>query len=144
MGRMGPGHTLMAKCSCIEILTGEGGGGAIEWGVAEGEEADEEGVEAEEGGMARWEVEGGGGGLETLMWTVRRDCGIKMEKRSGEGQKKKGEKDKDNYTKTPSASSDSVTLHFAGGQWFSKSTLVSYSHGRMGEPITSGHLQAKV
>lgn len=89
MGRMGPGHTLMAKCSCIEILTGEGGGGAIEWGVTEGEEADEEGVEAEEGGMARWEVEGGGGGLETLMWTVRRDCGIKMEKRSGEGQKKR-------------------------------------------------------
>lgn len=135
MGRMGPGHTLMAKCSCIEILTGEGGGGAIEWGVAEGEEADEEGVEAEEGGMARWEVEGGGGGLETLMWTVRRDCGIKMEKRSGEGQKE-GEKDKDNYTERPSASSDSVTLHFAGGQWFSKSALVLHSHGRMGEPIT--------
>lgn len=42
--------------------------------------ADEEGVEAEEGGMARWEVEGGGGGLETLMWTVRRGCGMKMER----------------------------------------------------------------
>lgn len=53
MGRIGPGHTLMAKCSCIEILTGEGGGRAVEWGVAKGEEADEEGVEVEEGGMAR-------------------------------------------------------------------------------------------
>lgn len=61
---MGPGHTLMAKCSCIEILTGEGGGGA------KGEEADEEGVEVEEGGMVRWEAEGGGGGLETLMWAA--------------------------------------------------------------------------
>lgn len=53
MGRMGPGHTFMAKCSCIEILTGEGGGRAEEWGVAEGEVADEEGLEVEEGGMAR-------------------------------------------------------------------------------------------
>jgi len=69
MGRMGPGHTLMAKCSCMEIFTGEGGGGA------EGEETDEDGVEAEPGGMARWEEEegGGGGGLETLMWTGERD-----------------------------------------------------------------------
>lgn len=70
MGRMGPGHTLMAKCSCIEILTGDGGGRAEEWGVAEGDGEDEEDVELEEGGMARWEVEGGGGGLETLMCTV--------------------------------------------------------------------------
>lgn len=70
---MGPGHTLMAKCSCIEILTGDGGGREVELGVADGEEADEEGVEVEEGGMARWEVEGGGGGLETLIWTVERD-----------------------------------------------------------------------
>lgn len=77
MGRMGPGHTFMAKCSCIEILTGEGGGRAEEWGIAEGEVADEEGVEVEEGGMARWEVEGGGGGLETLMWTVKRHCEVK-------------------------------------------------------------------
>lgn len=81
MGRMGPGHTLMAKCSCIEILTGEGGGGPAEWGVAAGEVADEEGAGAEEGGMARWEVEGGGGGLETLMWTVERDCGMEMKER---------------------------------------------------------------
>lgn len=64
---MGPGHTLMAKCSCIEILTGEGGGGAEEWGVIEGEVADDDGVEVEEGGMARWDADGGGGGLETLM-----------------------------------------------------------------------------
>lgn len=56
-------------------MTGEGGGGAVEWGVAEGEEAVEEGVEVEEGGMARWEVEGGGGGLETLMWTLKRGQG---------------------------------------------------------------------
>lgn len=81
MGRMGPGHTLMAKCSCIEILTGEGGGIEVECDVAEGEEADEEGVEVEEGGMARWEVVGGGGGLETLMWTVERDCGMTMKGR---------------------------------------------------------------
>lgn len=74
MGRMGPGHTLMAKCSCIEILTGEAGGIEVEWGVAEGEEAEEEGLEVEEGGMARWVVEGGGGGLETLMRTVKWDC----------------------------------------------------------------------
>lgn len=82
MGRMGPGHTLMAKCSCIEILTGEGGGGPTKWGVAAGEVADEEGleVELEEGGRARWEVEGGGGGLETLMWTVERHCGMKMKR----------------------------------------------------------------
>lgn len=76
------------------------------------------------------------------------DCQTGLWNKNGEVKrrrtKKKGEKDKDNYTKTPSASSDSVTLHFAGGQQFSKSTLVSYSHGRMGEPITSGHLQAKV
>lgn len=76
MGRMGPGHTLMAKCSCIEILTGEAGGIEVEWGVAEGEEAEEEGLEVEEGGMARWVVEGGGGGLETLMRTVKWDCGV--------------------------------------------------------------------
>lgn len=87
MGRMGPGHTLMAKCSCIEILTGEGGGRALEWGAAEGEVADEEGVEVEEGGMVRWEVEGGGGGLETLMWTVKRDCGMTMKGREGERKK---------------------------------------------------------
>lgn len=73
MGRIGPGHTLMAKCSCIEILTGDGGGGAAEWGVAMGEVAAEEGAEGEGGGMARWEVEGGGGGLETLIWTVKWD-----------------------------------------------------------------------
>lgn len=88
MGRMGPGHTLMAKCSCIEILTGEGGGSEVEWGVAEGEEADEEGLEVEEGGMARWEVEGGGGGLETLMWTVEWDCGMTTRGRDGERKKK--------------------------------------------------------
>ena len=81
MGRMGPGHTLMAKCSCIEILTGEGGGGAVGWGgAAEGEEADEDGVEAEDGGMARGEVEGGGGGgLETLIWTVELGWRTEME-----------------------------------------------------------------
>lgn len=79
MGRMGPGHTLMAKCSCIEILTGDGGGRAVELGVAKGEEADEEGVEVEEGGMARWEVEGGGGALETLIWTVKRNCEVRMQ-----------------------------------------------------------------
>ena len=76
MGRMGPGHTLMAKCSCIEILTGEGGGGPVWWGVAEGEVADEGGVE--EAGRAKWEVEGSGGGLETLMCTVKEDCEMKM------------------------------------------------------------------
>lgn len=70
MGRIGPGHTLMAKCSCIEILTGEGGGAATEWGGAEGEDTEDEGVDEEEGGMARWEVGGCGGALETLMWTV--------------------------------------------------------------------------
>lgn len=80
MGRMGPGQTLMAKCSCIEILTGEGGGRVVEWGVAEGEVADEAGVEVEEGGMTRWEVEGGGGGLETLMWTVEQGCGMRMKR----------------------------------------------------------------
>ncbi len=39
MGRMGPGHTLMAKCSCMEILTGEGGGSTAGLGgpAAEGE-----------------------------------------------------------------------------------------------------------
>lgn len=73
MGRMGPGHTLMAKCSCIEILIGEAGGIEVACGVAEGEEADEEGLEVEEGGIAKWLVEGGGGGFETLMWTVKRD-----------------------------------------------------------------------
>lgn len=75
MGRMGPGQTLMAKCSCIEILTGEAGGNKVEWGVAEGEVADEEGLEVEEGGMARWLEEGGGGVFETLIWTVELDCG---------------------------------------------------------------------
>lgn len=73
MGRMGPGHTLMAKCSCIEILLGEGGGGAVEWGVDEGEVADEEGLGVEAVGIARWEVEGGGGGFERLIWTVKWD-----------------------------------------------------------------------
>lgn len=78
MGRMGPGHTLMAKCSCIEILTGEAGGIGVACSVAEGEEADEDGPEVEEGGMAKWVVEGGGGGFETLMWTVKVDCkGVK-------------------------------------------------------------------
>lgn len=80
MGRMGPGHTLMAKCSCIEILTGEAGGNEVEWGVAEGEVADEEGLEVEEGGMARWLVEGGGGVFETLIWTVELDCGQDVER----------------------------------------------------------------
>lgn len=75
MGRMGPGHTLMAKCSCMEIFTGEAGGMEVAWGAAEGEEADEAGLEVEEGGMAKWVVEGGGGGFETLMWTVKVDCG---------------------------------------------------------------------
>lgn len=42
MGRMGPGHTLMAKCSCMEIFTGDGGGGA------EDGDADEEGGDVEE------------------------------------------------------------------------------------------------
>lgn len=93
---MGPGHTLMAKCSCIEILTGEGGGSEVEWGVAEGEEADEEGLEEEEGGMARWEVEGGGGGLETLMWTAERDCGITPRGQDGERKKKNEEGQKNN------------------------------------------------
>lgn len=75
MGRMGPGHTLMAKCSCIEILTGEGGGSETGWGggAADGEEADEEGLEVEDGGMTRCEVEGGGWGLETLMWAAEWD-----------------------------------------------------------------------
>lgn len=89
MGRMGPGHTLMAKCSCIEILTGEAGGIEVACGVAEGEEADEDGLEVEEGGMAKWVVEGGGGGFETLMWTVKMDCeGVKgkQEKNQGRGE----------------------------------------------------------
>lgn len=75
MGRMGPGHTLMAKCSCIEILTGEGGGSEAGWGgaAADGDEADEEGLEVEDGGMTRCEVEGGGWGLETLMWAAEWD-----------------------------------------------------------------------
>lgn len=42
--------------------------------MAEGEEADEDGLEVEEGGMAKWVVEGGGGGFETLMWTAKGDC----------------------------------------------------------------------
>lgn len=79
MGRIGPGHTLMAKCSCIEILTGEAGGIEVACGVAEGEEADGDGLEVEEGGMAKWAVEWGGGGFETLMWTVKVDCeGVKQ------------------------------------------------------------------
>ncbi|PWA30655.1 hypothetical protein CCH79_00009309 [Gambusia affinis] len=72
---MGPGHTLMAKCSCIEILTGEGGGGAAEWGVDEGEVADEEGLGVEAGGIAsskdickskRW------GGWASWQWGVEK------------------------------------------------------------------------
>lgn len=81
MGRMGPGHTLMAKCSCMEILTGEGGGGTAGLGgpTAKG------GVEEEEdGGRGRWEEgllggkwEWGGGGLETLIRTTGKNCGEK-------------------------------------------------------------------
>lgn len=86
MGRMGPGHTLMAKCSCIEILTGEAGGTEVACGVAEGDEADEEGLEVEDGGMAKWVVEGGGGGFETLMWAVKLDCGGKKNKQGRRGE----------------------------------------------------------
>lgn len=83
---MGPGHTLMAKCSCIEILTGEAGGIEEACGVVEGEEADEDGLEVEEGGMAKWVVEGGGGGFETLMWTVKVDCeGVKQKQEKNQG-----------------------------------------------------------
>lgn len=46
MGRMGPGHTLMAKCSCMEIFTGDGGGGA-EGGDTDEGDGD---VEDEDGG----------------------------------------------------------------------------------------------
>lgn len=91
MGRIGPGHTLMAKCSCIEILTGEAGGIEVACGVAEGEEADGDGLEVEEGGMAKWAVEGGGGGFETLMWTVKVDCeGVKHRRKTKEGRKGSG------------------------------------------------------
>lgn len=81
---MGPGHTLMAKCSCMEILTGEGGGRDLGAEEAAREGAGEDGVE-EEGGMERWEEveesgggakwEWGGGGFDTLMWTAGWDCG---------------------------------------------------------------------
>lgn len=84
MGRMGPGHTLMAKCSCIEILTGEAGGKVVEWAAAEGEDADEEGEEEEDGGRTRWVVERGGGGLETLMWTAGRDFPTTMGRQNEE------------------------------------------------------------
>lgn len=92
MGRMGPGHTLMAKCSCIEILTGEAGGIEVACGVAEGEEADEDGLEVEEGGMAKWVVEGGGGGFETLMWTAKGDCeGVKQQQEKNQGREEGGQ-----------------------------------------------------
>lgn len=80
---MGPGHTLIAKCSCMEILTGEGGGRDLGAEEVAREGAGEDGVE-EEGGMERWEVEElgggakwewGGGGFDTLMWTAGWDCG---------------------------------------------------------------------
>lgn len=83
---------MMAKCSCIEILTGDGGGRPVELGVAKGEEADEEGleVEVEVGGMARWEVEGGGGGLETLMWTLEQNCEVERKRRNAERKARTG------------------------------------------------------
>lgn len=34
--------------------------------------------------MAKWVVEGGGGGFETLMWTVKVDCGA-GERKQGRG-----------------------------------------------------------
>lgn len=83
MGRMGPGHTLMAKCSCMEILTGEGGGGTAGLGgpAAEGG-VEGEGEVEEDGGRGRWEDgllggkwEWGGGGLETLIRTTGKSYG---------------------------------------------------------------------
>lgn len=79
MGRMGPGHTLMAKCSCMEILTGEGGGGTAGLGgpAAEGgvEEEEDGGRERREDGLLGGKLEWGGGGLETLIGTTAKNCG---------------------------------------------------------------------
>lgn len=82
MGRMGPGHTLMAKCSCMEILPGEGGGGtaglggpAPEGGEGEGEEEEDGGRERREDGLLGGKWEWGGGGLETLIGTTGKNCG---------------------------------------------------------------------
>lgn len=53
MGSMGPGHTLMAKCSCMEIFTGEGGGMAGLGGPAAEGGGEGEGEEVELGGKGR-------------------------------------------------------------------------------------------
>lgn len=67
MGMMGPGQTLMAKCSCIEIFTGDGEGEAGASGAPPvGRDRCEEGLEG-------WKWECGGGGLDTLMVMYERE-----------------------------------------------------------------------